>query len=68
VAGNSGGSADDSKVSCSPDIVATYGRTEPGARVRIDYCGETYAEMANDEGWWLFVAKPLDDDTMPSAR
>jgi hypothetical protein len=68
VAGTSGGGAGSSGTSWSPHMVATYGRTAPGARVLVDYCGQTYYVTADEDGWWLFATRSLDDHTMPGSR
>lgn len=67
-AGNSGGGAGESGTSWSPWMVATYGRTQPGAAVLIDYNGQTHSQSADSDGWWLFAAKSVDEDSMPGSR
>lgn len=68
MAESSGGGAGDSGTSWSQHLVATYGRTEPGARVLVDYCGRTYPVTADEDGWWLWAQRSLDDHTMPGSR
>lgn len=68
IAGKSGGGAGDSAISWSPHMVATYGRTTPGATILVDYCGATHQVVADEDGWWLFATRSLDDHTMPGSR
>lgn len=65
---SSGGGAGDSGASWSPHMVATYGRTASRARILVDYCGETYPATADEDGWWLFATRSLDDHSMPVGR
>lgn len=68
VAASSGGGAGASGTSWSPHMVATFGRTAPGTSVFVDYCGQTYSVTADQDGWWLFAMRSLDEHTMPVSR
>ncbi len=68
IAGSSGGGAGDSGTSWSPHMVATYGRTAPGARVLINYWDHTFSATADEDGWWLFATRSVDDHTMPRSH
>lgn len=65
--GSSGGPGEFGS-SWSSDMVARYGRAEPGATVSLDYLGTTHEITANEHGWWLFIAPPQDDDTLVEAH
>jgi hypothetical protein len=68
VAGGSGGGAGDAATSWSPVLVATYGRIAPGTRILIDYCDHANYVTADEEGWWLFATRSLDDHSLPTIR
>lgn len=65
---SSGGGAGDSASTWSPQMVATYGRTTPGAAIHVDYCGEAHVVTADEDGWWLFATTSLDAGSMPELR
>ncbi len=67
-AASSGGGAGDSAFTWSPHMVTTYGRTTPASEVSIVYCGESYVATADQDGWWLFATRSLDDGSMPELR
>ncbi|MBC7560126.1 MAG: hypothetical protein H7270_12405 [Dermatophilaceae bacterium] len=48
-------------------MVTAYGRSAPKARIRVDYCGDTYSVTADEDGWWLFATRSLDDHSMPAS-
>jgi hypothetical protein len=60
------GSAGDSGASRSPRLAATWGCSDPGAHVEIEYLGHSYTVMAPPSGWWLFIGPATDDsDAIP---
>jgi len=68
LAGNSGGGAGDEGLCWSQSMVAAYGRADPGQVVHLDYVDEPHTVTANGEGWWVFIAPPVDEESMPDVR
>jgi hypothetical protein len=60
------GSASDWGTSRSPRLAATWGRSDPGAHVEIEYLGHSHTVVAPRSGWWLFIGPATDDsDAIP---
>lgn len=67
IAASSSGGRGESGTSWSPRMVTAYGRSAPKARIRVDYCGDTYSVTADEDGWWFFATRSLDDHSMPAS-
>jgi hypothetical protein len=60
------GSAGDWGASWSPRLAATWGCSDPGAHVEIEYLGHSHTVVAPGSGWWLFIRPATDDsDAIP---
>ena len=58
----SSGNCDESGAFSTGSMALAWGRTEPGAAVRVEHQAAEYTVEATDQGWWMFVIPSRSSD------
>ena len=59
------GNVDERGAHWSSRIASTWGQTDPGAHVEIEFLGYSHS-VGSRSGWWLFIRPATDDpDAVP---